>query len=334
METIKLSPLLLAAIVLVLQSCGGSGAPASITFSHILNEQSEWHVGAAEWKKRVEAKLGGRLSIRLVTNSSLSGNNQRTELEMVQAGSLGGSWESSILLTIVDPRWTVWSMPWLFDSYEEAERVCESDLGEEMLASLEAKGIVGLAYGFNGFRRLTNSKHPVMELKDIQNLKIRVPYQQMYISLFRLWGADPSQMNFGDLLVALREGAMDGQENPLHVIQSTGLYDMQKYLTMWEYSFDPLVFCLSKSVWDRLPPEQQAVLRQAAKEAAAVQRRTVMENEKTHLQFLRDKGVEAVSLTEAGKKDFKQASQKIYGEYREAIGADLLRRFVEAAEAS
>ncbi|MGC9329064.1 MAG: DctP family TRAP transporter solute-binding subunit [Candidatus Hinthialibacter sp.] len=316
-------------ISLVFQQCGPAGDVSEITFSHILTDQSEWHVGAAKWKELVEEKLGEQLKIRLVTTSSLSKNNQRTELEMVQSGTLGGSWESSILLTLADPKWTVWSLPWLFHSYEEAEQVCESDLGEAMLQSLEEKGIVGLGYGFNGFRRLTNSKRPAATVKDIQNLKIRVPSIQMYISLFRAWGADPSSMNFGDLVAALRVGGMDGQENPLHVIDSRGLYELQKYLTLWEYSFDPIIFCLSRQVWDRLTPDVQTVLRDAAREACRHQRRVVMENEAKHLETLRAHGMEVAIPSQEAIAEFKQLSQSVYDEYEPVIGKELLDQFIQ-----
>ncbi|HOJ62776.1 MAG TPA: DctP family TRAP transporter solute-binding subunit, partial [bacterium] len=277
-------------------------------------------------------KLGDQIAIRLITTSSLSNNNQRTELEMVQAGTLGGSWESSILLTLVDPRWTVWSMPWLFSSYEEAEKVCASEVGRAMLDSLTDKGIVGLAYGFNGFRHLTNSKRPVTTLEDLNGLKIRVPSIQMFISLYRLWGADPSQMNFGDLFVALREGTMDGQENPLHVIESRALYELQKYLTVWEYSFDPLIFCISQRVWDTLSPAHQAAVREAAREAAAYQRRLVVENEKIHLENLKQYGMVVSRLTPDVQEVFRKSAEPVYREYGNVIGQDLLGRFLELTQ--
>lgn len=312
--------------------CGQGERIPRITFSHILTEQSEWHAGAARWKELVEQKLGDQIAIRLITTSSLSNNNQRTELEMVQAGTLGGSWESSILLTLVDPRWTVWSMPWLFSSYEEAEKVCASEVGRAMLDSLTDKGIVGLAYGFNGFRHLTNSKRPVTTLEDLNGLKIRVPSIQMFISLYRLWGADPSQMNFGDLFVALREGTMDGQENPLHVIESRALYELQKYLTVWEYSFDPLIFCISQRVWDTLSPAHQAAVREAAREAAAYQRRLVVENEKIHLENLKQYGMAVSRLTPDVQEVFRKSAEPVYREYGNVIGQDLLGQFLELTQ--
>jgi len=322
----------IALICLLAFGCNQGPRKPQITFSHILGETSEWHVGAREWKKRVDAQLGDQINIRLVTHASLSNNNQRNELEMVQAGTLGGSWESSILLTNSDPRWTVWSLPWLFDSYQEAEKLCESEVGEEMLQSLQNIGIVGLAYGFNGFRHLTNRDTQITALQDMKNLKIRVPSLQMYISLYRLWGADPSQMNFGDLTIALREGTMDGQENPLHVIRSSGLYQLQKELTLWHYSFDPLVFCMSQRVWNTLTPDQQTILRDAARQAATVQRKTVMDNEEAHIQFLKENGVRVTTLSPASIDQFKQISQPLYQEYKPTIGEPLLTRFLEQTQ--
>lgn len=319
-------PILLTTVIscFLFQNCGPTRPVSEITFSHILSEKSEWHAGAVRWKELVDQKLNGQPQIRLITSASLSKNNQRTELEMAQAGTLGGSWESSILLTLVDPKWTVWSLPWLFNSYEEAERACTSELGEQMLKSLEEKGLIGLGYGFNGFRMLTNSKRPVATVDDIRNLKIRVPSIQMYIALFRLWGADPSSMNFGDLIVALREGGMDGQENPLHVIESRGLWEMQKYLTIWQYSFDPIVFCFSREVWDRLTPGVQNTLREAASEACAYQRKVVVENEQKHLETLKEKGMEVTILPPEAVAQFKSLSQKIYEKYEPIIGKELL----------
>ena len=201
-----------SALIAFAFSCARPDSALEITFSHILSDQSEWHTGAEHGSK--SGRTGDEIRIRIINHSSLSNSNQSTELQMVQAGTLGGSWESSILLSLSDQRWTVWSMPWMFRSYEHAEALCAGDLGQEMLNSLEQQAIVGLGYGFNGFRRLTNSGRAVASLSDMNALKIRVPSLQMFISLYRIWGADPSQMNFGDLIVALKEGAMDGQENP------------------------------------------------------------------------------------------------------------------------
>lgn len=319
-------PIVLATI----SSCGNFQPKPTITFSHILSDQSEWHAGALKFKELIDSKIGDRIDIRLITTASLSKNNQRTELEMVQAGTLGGSWESSILLTTIDPRWTVWSLPWLFDSYEEAAAVCDGPIGQEMLRSLEEKGIVGLGYGFNGFRQITNSRRTIHLPEHLENLKIRVPSIQMFISLYHHWKADPSQMNFGDLFIALQQKTMDGQENPLHVIRSRRLYELQPYLSIWNYSFDPIVFCMSEKVWDTLSPEIQNIVRWAAQEASKFQRQTVVENESKHLNFFFNEGLEITMVSPEDIEKLKESARVVYAEYKDQIGIDLLSRFLEA----
>jgi tripartite ATP-independent transporter DctP family solute receptor len=319
-------------VILFMQGCGNFNSTPSITFSHILSDKSEWHVGAEKWKELVERELDDKISIRLITTASLSKHNQRTELEMVQAGTLGGSWESSILLTTIDPRWNVWSLPWMFDSYEQAAKVCDGKLGQEMLTYLEAKGIVGLAYGFNGFRQITNSKLAIANPKDLKNLKIRVPDIKMFISLFNLWEADPSQMNFGDLFVALQQKTMDAQENPLHVIRSSKIYELQPYLTIWNYTFDPIIFCLSKQVWDGFTPEYQKIIKWAAIEAAKYQRQTVVNNEKEHEKFLFDQEIEITTVPKNYTDKYRTTTRPLYDEYKKIIGEDLLRRFLLETE--
>jgi tripartite ATP-independent transporter DctP family solute receptor len=310
-------------------SCCSSKPSDTLTlrFSHILSETSEWHAGALRWKELVENRSGGAIQIKVFTNASLSGNNQQTELDMVQAGSLGASWESSILLSVVDPRWSIWSLPWLFESYAEAEEACEGEPGQAMLALLPGKRLVGLAYGFNGFRQVTNSKRPIAAPADLRDLKIRVPSMKMYISLFRTWGADPSSMNFGELIQALREGTMDGQENPLHVIRSAGLSEVQKYLTIWDYSFDPIVLCVNADLWTRLSSQQQSILRDSALEAAKEQRKLVVEREKTYRDELAAKGMTVNELSPGVRRLLRVAAEPVYLEYRPIVGEELFRLF-------
>ncbi len=315
--------------------CGNPGGGNEITFSHILSPESEWHVGAAKLKELVEAGDAPKdtaYTVTIFNNASLSNHNQQTELDMVQGGSLVMTWESSILLSTVDQAWSVYSLPWLLDDYGDAEAICEGPLGQEMLQRLESKRLVGLGYGFNGFRQLTNSKQPVLRPEDMNGMKIRVPSIKMYIALFELWGAQPSSMNFGELIPALRSGAMDGQENPLHVIQSAKLYEVQKYLSVWQYSFDPLILCVNKDWWESQPEAGREFLKSCAEKACAIQRQTVKERETQHLESLKQNGME-ISILSAGQRDaFRKSANEIYNQYRDIIGEELLTRFVTEAE--
>ncbi|NOZ19931.1 MAG: DctP family TRAP transporter solute-binding subunit [Planctomycetes bacterium] len=314
---------------LLIASC--SREPGAIKLSLILDRNSDWYRGAAKWKELVEARSGGRLRVRIIENASLSNNNQRAELEMVQSGALDASLESTILLSILDERYTVFSMPWLFKDHDAAERVCDGPLGKKMLDALEERGIVGLAYGVNGFRQITNNRRPIVKLKDLKNLKIRVPSIEMYISLFRRLGADPSQMNFGELFQALKQGTMHAQENPLSVIWAKKLYEVQNHITVWNYSYDPIILCFNKAKWESYPPDLQKIMKDAAAEAMNHERQLVRQADKDLLPKLEEKGMQAVVLSPEQLKPFKDASKKIYNDYRKRIGGERLDAFVKAA---
>lgn len=138
---------------LFLTSCGGNDSgPRDLKLSLILGDTSDWYRGAVRFAELIEQRSGGAYRIKIYPHAQLAGQVQRTELEMVQSGVIDISLESSILLSLIEKRMSVFSLPWLFDDYEEANRVLDGLLGQELLDTLPVKGLVGLAYGANGFR--------------------------------------------------------------------------------------------------------------------------------------------------------------------------------------
>jgi len=310
-----------------------SGSPeVTLKLSLILGETSSWYFGAKRFADLVAERSGGRIKVQLYPEAQLANHNQRTELEMVQSGALDCSLESTILLSLTDQRFSVFSLPWLFADYEAAAKVCDGPAGQKMLDLLPDKGMVGLAYGVNGFRQITNSRRPVLTPDDLKGLKIRVPAIKMYISLFQRLGADPSSMNFGELFTALQQGTMDGQENPLHVIKSAKLYEVQKYLTCWDYSYDPIILCINKKRWDGLSADQQELLRQAAQEAMKAQREQVAAEEDKLRDELEQLGMEVTVLTAEQRQPFREKVEGLYQDYAKVIGADLIKQFRTEAE--
>ncbi len=217
METRVLRNLLRACAValaaILCASCGKSSDRTVIKASLILGETSDWYKGMQRWASLVAEKSQGAVEVRIFPQASLASGKQDTELEMVQSGTIEASFESSILLSGIEPAFSVWSLPWLFDDYAAADSALLGEPGMEMLALLEERGLVGLGYGHNGFRQLTNSARPVRAPADLAGLKIRVPAISMYLDVFRALGADPSPMNFGEVFLALQQGTIDGQEN-------------------------------------------------------------------------------------------------------------------------
>ena len=327
-----LQSVILSLIVLASLSCGGGNdGVRDLKLSLILGEHSDWYRGAHRFKELFEERTEGRYRIRIFPHAQLAGN-QRTELEMLQSGVIDMSMESSILLSLIEPRMSVLSLPWLFDSYDEASRICNGPLGSELLDMLPPKGIVGLAYGVNGFRQITNSRNPIETPEDIRGMKVRVPGIKMYIDVFKRFGADPSSMNFAEVFTALAQGTMDGQENPLSVIFSARLYEVQKYLTVWNYSYDPVILCVSRSLWDSLPPVDRELFAACAREAMDYERKLVADGEAALLDSLRSKGMETAILDAERREAFKAMVEPVYGALKDEIGGDIISRFRERTE--
>ena len=322
---------ILVAVCIV--ACGGGGdGSRTLKLSLILGDNSDWYRGAERFGELLNDRSGGRWRVRIYPHAQLAGQVQRTELEMLQTGVIDISMESSILLSLIEPHMSVVSLPWLFDDYSEANRILDGPLGRELLDFLPGKGIVGLAYGANGFRQITNSRNPIRTPDDIRSMKVRVPGIRMYIEVFRLLGADPSSMNFGELFTALAQGTMDGQENPLSVILSARLYEVQKYCSVWNYSFDPVILCINKRLWNGLTPEDQNLFSQCAEEAMRFERDYVENGEQAIGDSLRALGMDVIHLDAGERGAFRKLTQQSYRTLADQIGEDLVDRFRAAAE--
>jgi len=323
---------LISVIAFSFISCSVKSNKKTIKLSLILDTNSDWYKGAQRWQEFVKQASGGKIAIRIYPLAQLASHNQRTELEMLQSGIIDASLESTILLSTIDRRFSVFSLPWLFQNHDQANAVCDSAPGRYMLSLLPDKNIVGLAYGVNGFRQITNSKHPIKTPDDLKNMKIRVPSIKMYIEIFKELGADPSVMNFGELFQALQTGIMDGQENPLSVINSAKLYEVQKYITIWNYSYDPIIVCFNKQRFNKFSPEEQEMLRVTAKKAFDYERELVKQSNKTLLSELQKKGLDAYVLNPQEIQQFKEKVAPIYKKYKYIIGERTYSYFVPNEE--
>jgi len=323
--------LLLIFVSFLTLSCGSDGGDVrEFKLSLILGTNSDWYRGAERFAKLVDDRSGGSYRIRIYPHAQLAGN-QRTELEMLETGVIDFALESSILLSLIEPAMSIPSLPWLFNSYEDANRVCDGPLGRELLERLPDKGLVGLAFGANGFRQLTNTKTAVRTPADIAGMKIRVPGIRMYIDLFKLLGADPSSMNFAEVFTALAQGTMDGQENPISVIYYARLYEVQKYLSYWNYSYDPIILCANRKLWESLPVPDRDMLMSCAREAMSYERNLVEHGEAALLDSLALKGMKISRLNPQEIASFRNLTAPAYDKLATIVGSDIIEQFREAA---
>ncbi|USG65608.1 DctP family TRAP transporter solute-binding subunit [Brevibacillus ruminantium] len=306
---------------------GASKDELKLKVSITVSEKDTWGVAVKKWIEEVDQKSNGRIKMKMYANESLSNGNQPKGLEAVQNGATDISLHSTIIYNVLDPKFAAPSLPWLIPSYEQADKAMNGEAGEKLMELVRSKGIEPLAFGESGYRQITNSKRPIVTPDDLKGLKIRTPSMEAMVGTFKEFGGDPTVMNFSEVFTSLQQGVIDGQENPLPIILNSKLYEVQKYMTVWNYIYDPIVFGVNKKLYDSLDPDTQKLLRETAQEAAKYQiELNRSENDKV-LAELKEKGMEVVELTPEQIKVFQEKVQPVIDKYEEIIGKDLLDAF-------
>src|SRR5699024_3043110 len=182
--------------------------------------------------------------------------------------------------------------------------------------------------GESGMRQLTNTHRPIHTPEDMEGLKFRIPGFGMYTDLYRQIGANPTTMPFGEVFTALQQGAIDGQENPIDVIYSANLQEVQPYLTLWDYSYDPLILGVNKDLFDSLSSEDQKLVTRLAREANEFQIEKNRDREEKLIGELEDSGMEVNTLSAEEKDAFRAKLSPIYSEYRDVWGPDMSQAFI------
>jgi TRAP-type C4-dicarboxylate transport system substrate-binding protein len=149
----------------------------------------------------------------------------------------------------------------------------------------------------------------------------------MFIDLWKLFGANPTKMSFSEVFTALQQGVVDGQENPIDLIYSTKFYEVQDYVTKWNYSYDPLIFGMNKKLFDSMAPADQKVIQEAANHANAYQIKLARDKEEEEIKTLKEKGMKIYFPTDEEIKAFKKTVEPIYDQYESVWGKELLQAF-------
>ncbi|MCH4826286.1 MAG: DctP family TRAP transporter solute-binding subunit [Planococcus sp. (in: firmicutes)] len=321
---------------LVLGACGSNEAESSeksdgkeydLKMSVTVSESSTWYEAAEKLKEDLAEESDGRINLELFGNEQLSGGDSGKAVESLAKGSIDLTFNSTIIYSILDERFGVASAPFLFSGVDEVDPVFAGEGGEMFKEILAEKGVQALGYGQNGFRQLTNSKREIKNPEDLKGLKIRIPGITMYTDLYRELGTDPQTMTFSEVFTALQQGTIDGQENPVDVISSSKLQEVQDYMTLWNYSYDPLVLGMNKKLYDSMSAEDQELFDRLGKEAAEYQVKIAREKEEKQIADLEAAGMQIYTPTADEIAQFKEAASPIYDKYTDIWGADLLEAF-------
>lgn len=340
--------LLLAAALVAGSACGRTAPPSEAAGGGSASEGSEaakpvqiqlsyqaaptdnpWHNMANRFKDAVEKSSAGRITVQLFPGGQLSGGNQQKELELLQNGTIQASIMPSSTLSSIDARFGVVSLPWILPDFDAVRAVIDGDLGAEMMGWLDAQGLHAVAIGSNGFRQLTNSKHPVTTPDDVKGLKIRVPGNAVLLATWKTLGADPVAIDYAELYTALQQGTVDGQDLPFEYVLSDKIYEVNRYATELNYSFDMIFLTFNKSFWDGLSHEDQTIITQAAREAMAWEVDAEAQGQQAVEDQLQAAGMQVDRLTADQVAAFRQKVSGVYDSFAPKVGADVLKRFEE-----
>ncbi|PVA05498.1 DctP family TRAP transporter solute-binding subunit [Thalassorhabdomicrobium marinisediminis] len=320
-----------AALAAMLATTALSGAHAeTLRLSHNTGDTTTWHQGAEKFGELLSEKTDGAYDVRVFPNAQLAGGDQMRQAEMVGRGALDVVVTSAINVTPLVPEMAVFSLPYLYADYAQVDATTQGEPAKLLEDILRDKGIEVLAWGENGFREVTNNVRPITSPEDMKGLNMRVA-GPMYIDVMNALGANPQQMQWGETMTALQQGVVDGQENPIGaVIIPQQVFEVQKYLTTWHYSYDPIFLGVSSDLWADLDEETQQQMRDAAVEAMEYQREITREGTAEGVAFLREKGMEVYEPSQEELAAFREATKPAFDTWAAEVGTEIVGAFQEA----
>lgn len=305
-----------------------ASAQTEVKIGYALAENSHYGVAAKAFAESVEQATNGKFKFRQFPSSALGG--EREMVEGLQLGTIEATIVSTGTLSNFVPSVGVTDIPFLFRDLKHARDVLDGPIGQEILPQFDERGLVALAWGEQGFRHITNNKHPINTPADLAGLKLRTMENPVHITAFETLGAAPTPMAWPEVIGALQQGTIDGQENPLSVIVSAKLNEVQKYLTLSGHVYSPAMLLVSKQFYDKLTDEDKAAFKDAAAKGVAAMRGFVDDVEKTGVETLKERGMQINELSVEQKAAFQASLKPAYEQYYEKYGKDLIDKIIAA----
>lgn len=329
---------LLASALMSLAMMLPQGAAAEIKdrtlrFAFVNNVGHPQEMGAAKFKELVEAASGGKIKVVLFPGGQLGG-----DVQMISALQGGNIVDMTVMnagiLANMNPEFGLFDLPFMFDSGEQADKVVDGPFGAKMNALIEDKGLHALGYFELGFRNVTNSARPVATVEDLAGLKLRVVQAPIYIDLFTALGVNPTPMPFAEVYNALEQKVVDGQENPVSVINSAKLFEVQKYLTFTRHTYNSQIVMIGKTVWDSMDDEEKALIQKALDEAKVYQRQVSRDQEAAGKEALVAGGMELTELAPEEVEKLRAAVAPVIVTFTKDLDPALVKEFMDTVTAA
>ncbi len=326
--------LFLAASLLV-SGCGGdkkadnkSNAPKVVTLKlgHVVDSKHVWHLASLRFADIVEKKTNGAVKVQVFDNGQIG--NDRDATEGLQMGSID-MWLLPGTMGNFYPPIQLLDLPYIFENSNHLRKVLYGPIGEQIKTDMQkATGIVFFEFWERGPRKLTTNK-PVNSIEDIKGLKIRTAEIPPWVAAWKAMGANPTPMAWGEVYTGLQQGTIDAQENPYSNILAGKIQEVQKYIAMTDHVYGYVIMSMGEKSYKKLTPEQQQIVRDAAKEVREWHNKTVNEQEGDLLKEIQAKGF---TVTNPDKTEFIKRAKSIHPEFAKKFGQELYDKIVSAAK--
>lgn len=316
-----------AALLSLLLLPGMSRAATELKLGHTGAEDHHYQVASKMFADNVAKRTNGEILITVYPSDTYG--KQKQLVSQAQLGQADMVLTSDAVISSFVPVFGVLNLPFLFQDIDHVGRTMDGEVGEILAAEAGKKGLEVLGYWENGFRHITNNKHPINTPADLKGVKLRTPESKLVIDSFKALGASPTPMSFGDIYSALQLGTVDGQENPIAHLLAQKWYEVQKYLSLTghQHYVEPLL--MSKAKFDKLTPEQQKILREEARKVAVEIRKLATQDEDKMLEEVK-KHMQVNTVPD--KQPFIDAVQPVYEQVRVQFGPELLEKIQAGAK--
>jgi TRAP-type transport system periplasmic protein len=306
------------AVAALLATASFAQAQTTLKMAYVPPKDSHYGVGATVFCDEIEKTTAGRYKCQMFPGSALGG--EREAIEGVQLGTIELTITSTGPVGNFVPDTKIVDVPFLFRDYAHARKVLDGDIGQAILAQFPARGLVALAWTENGFRHMTNNKRPINQASDAAGLKMRTMENKVHMDGYKTFGIQPTPMAFPEVYGALQQGVIDGQENPIPVILSTKLYQVQKHLSLTGHVYSPALILMSLAAHNKLSAADKIAFAAAAKNSAAATRKRVNEDEANGIAKLKSEGMLVVEKLD--NESFRKAVAPAYANFAKELGAE------------
>jgi tripartite ATP-independent transporter DctP family solute receptor len=316
---------LLATLVASVFVAAGGQALAQADFKasyKITMTQAATHpygVGAQKFADLLKERTKGRITATVFTDSQLA-KGEREMIEALQQGTIDIYVGSTGPVGNFSPSMGILDIPFLFRDADHVDKVLDGPIGQALLADLDKHELKGLAFWENGFRNLTNNRAPAKTPEEVKGLKLRTMENKVHMAAFKAAGLSPTPMAWAEVYSALQQKVIDAEENPVAVIYSSKIYEVQKYLTLTNHVYSPAPVIISMKKWQRIPKADQDIILATANEVAKFQRKLNRDEEAGKIKDMESKGF--VVVKDVNKGAWQKAMQPAFDDFAKQFGKD------------